>query len=1101
MDKMLRNYSLCLIVFGVLVSACSPETDHKYFSLKSSEQTGVYFSNVLPVDPEINILNYMYFYNGGGLAVADLNNDGLQDLVFTSNLDHEMVYLNKGSFKFEDISNIAGIDGGDNSWTNGVTIADVNSDGLLDVYLAQVGQYRNLDSHNKLFVCTHIDEKGCPHYEEKSQAYGLDFKGFSTHAGFFDYDLDGDLDMFLMNHSLHHNGTFGRRVDFENTYDTLSGDRLYRNEGGYFTDVTKESGINGSVIGYGLGLAFSDINLDGWPDIYVGNDFHENDYLYINNGDGSFSEMLNDMIMHTSRFSMGVDIGDLNGDIYPDIISLDMLPEDPVILKSSEGEDALDIFKFKLGYGYNYQYAKNALQLNTGKNAFKEIAAYAGIHATDWSWTPLIFDMDMDGHNDLFVSNGIPKRMNDIDYINFISNSDIQYKIQFDQLTDEDLKAIDKIPEIKLFNKFYLNKGRLEFEDISTDIAESVVSYSNSAVYADLDNDGDYDLVSNNINDKAFIYENLADAPSVVCLLNGPASNKYAIGAKLIVYSGERKLLFERFNTRGFQSSGLHNLRFAKSLNPDSVTVVWPDRKSYTITNISGDTLIFQYDNHHDQFDFGSLKLKSDYSLEELSSQLELIYNHDENPFVEFNREALIPHSSSSDGPAVAVADFNQDGLEDIFIGSSKRRWNKIFYQKSDGLFEDVGDIGIDSTYEEVDAVVLELNKNEWPDLVIANGGNEFRLESKYNQPIIVYDFGSGQPKYRMLDIHMTASCVEASDFDDDGDTDLFFCARAFPRSYGAPVVSFLMLNDGNGNFSAASKEVIPGLADLGMIRDACVSDINEDGIDELVVAEEWGGIYAFVQEADTFKKLLLCDRKGWWNHIASADFDGDGDMDLLAGNLGLNSRLKPTRDEPVRMYYNDFDDNGNYEQILTYYLDGKEVPFSNFKELTKQIPKLKKEFLYAKDFANASIEELFGADKIRSAKVYEFNFAASVVLENTGEMNFKLHELPDDIQYSPVYASHMTDLNGDELPEILLGGNYYDCNIQMGRYDADYGSLLINEGNFKFRTASLSGYKLKNQVKHLTPVRLSNSKELIVVGRNNDRLALIDIKKYDHEN
>lgn len=1095
MHKCLSSIVSCFLLSSIFIfSSCENQSDDALFRLLDHSETGIDFSNDLDVSIDLNILSYMYYYNGGGLAIADLNNDGLQDLILSSNRDAEKVYLNRGSLKFEDISSFTGIDGGDNSWTNGVTVADVNADGLLDVYLSQVGAYKHLDCTNKLFICTGLDENGIPGYTEKSKEYGLDFKGLSTQAGFFDYDLDGDLDMYLMNHSLHHNGTFGKREVFLNSYDSLSGDRLYRNDGNVFSDVTRESGINSSVIGYGLGLAFSDVNLDGLPDIYIGNDFHENDYLYINQGDGTFKDELESRMMHTSRFSMGVDIADLNGDIYPDIISLDMLPEDPLLLKSSEGEDALDIFRFKLRYGYNHQFAKNALQINNGNGVYSDVAMMAGVHATDWSWSPLIFDMNMDGSNDIFVSNGIPKRMNDIDYIDFISNSDIQYKIQFDQLKDEDLSAIEKIPEIKLLNKFYLNNGELSFADIESKIIDDRISYSNSAAYADLDNDGDLDVVCNNINDKVFLYENLSESKAYSISLNGPQSNSFAIGAKLLIYKDGSARIKERFASRGFQAAAISDFYIPISNKPDSLILIWPDNTYQKIASPDS-SIVVNYTKGLPQFNYPSLHPAADFELEEISSEKSLDYLHSENPFIEFNREPLIPHSSSTEGPALSISDFNNDGLDDVFIGSAKRKYNKLFLQNSDGTFMDAGDIGIDSTYEEVDAIAADFNQNGFQDLVIATGGNEFAYTNDYTSQLIIFDVLQENSRIVKLPLNMTASCVDAADFDGDGDLDLFFGARAQVSSYGADVLSNILVNEGNGNFDLYPYDYIPELESLGMIKDARWSDFDKDGDMDLLVAEEWGGIHLFSNEAGTFTHNEIIKKNAWWNTIEVHDLDADGDLDIIAGNIGLNSRLQATDKKPVRMYYNDFDGNGTKEQILSYYLEGREVPFSNFKEIKTQIPSIKKEFLYASDFAKAELGDLLGADKISDSKKFELNFMENAVFENLGNGKFETRTLPRSAQISSVNSVYIKDFNEDGLPDLFTAGNYYDCNIQMGRYDADYGNILLNKGNCEFTPARLSGHNIKAQVRRSGEIKLSDGSSALLLAKNDDKLELINIK------
>lgn len=1103
MFKFLSGISVSMLL-SFLFFSCSIEKNSQenyLFENLSADVTGLKFSNNLPTNVDLNILNYMYYYNGGGLAAGDLNNDGLVDLVFSSNLEKEKIFINKGNLQFEDISAAHSFDGGTNGFSTGVSLADINNDGLLDIYLCQVGNYRNLDNRNKLFICTGLDKDNYPEYEERAEEYGLDFKGFSTQAGFFDYDLDGDLDMYLMNHSLHHNGTFGKRELFINSIDSVSGDRLYRNDGNVFTEVSREAGIYSTVIGYGLGLAFGDINVDGYPDIYVGNDFHENDYLYINNGDGTFTEDITRQMMHTSRFSMGVDIADINNDIYPEIISLDMLPEDPVILKRSEGEDALDIFKFKLGYGYNHQYAKNNLQLNNRNSSFKEIASYSGVHATDWSWSPLIFDFNLDGKKDIFITNGIPKRMNDIDYINFISGNEIQYKIQFDQLKQEDLGAVEKIPEIKIKNKFYLNGLNLHFEDSESRIRGDKESYSNSAIFADLDNDGDKDIVCNNIDQEAFLYKNLTDKAEVVQIsFEGPERNRFGIGTKVIAYRGNTLHHFEQYPTRGFQSCMIDDLIVPNEANNpiDSLIVIWFDGKFETLKNPEQGNLIVKYSDAKGKFDFESFKDKPKVEIKKIGNKHALVFKHKENPFVEFNREPLIPHSTSSDGPALAIGDLNGDKLDDIYIGSSKRNKAGLFYQSQEGKFIKVyqESLELDSIYEETDAVITDLDNDGDNDLVVATGGNEYRLSSEYTTPLIYWNNqGQFTRKPGILDsIHVTASCVLVEDFNSDGYPDLFFGGRAVPWSYGEVPESFLLINNKNGSFTNETDKYHSELSGIGFIKDACYTDINGDNEKDLILALEWDKICAFIHDKGKFKKQYLSDQNGWWNFVQPVDIDNDGDMDILAGNLGLNSRLKASEDEPVRMYHGDFDDNGSKEQILTYYSKGKEIPFSNMMELQKQIPVLKKKFIFANDFANADLQSIFGTDKLNSSRKLEVTYFSNALLLNDGGGNFEIRPLPFESQLSSYHTSGLTDINNDGLKDIFLGGNYYDCNIQMGRYDCDFGSVLLNKGNGSLEYVQPSGDLLKNQIRKIREIELADGSSAWVLAINNENVELVRI-------
>ncbi len=1120
-SKSFLNLSiLILLVLAALLQGCKPgkKPGAPLFKVLNSQRTGLNFSNNLTYNQQFNLFKYIYFYNGSGLGAGDFNNDGLIDLFFGSNQEQNKLYLNTGNLKFKDVTDKAKIpeDGG---WTTGISVVDINNDGLLDIYICRVGNYETLHSKNQLLINQGFDKNGIPTFVDKAHEYGLGFSGFSTQAVFFDYDMDGDLDMFLLNHSVHQNGMFAPRNTFLGTYHPLSGDRLYRNDlnsppsggggEGAFTDATKESGINSSAIGYGLGIVIADVNLDGYPDIYITNDFHENDYLYINQKDGTFKEEGEQRLMHTSKFSMGVDMADITNDGYPEIISTDMLSSDPYILKRSLSEGAYDIFNYKIGIGYSYQYTRNNLQLNDRNGMFSEIGLYSGVAATDWSWSPLLFDFDNDGLKDLFISNGIPKRLNDIDYINFVSNGDVQQKIQENNFREKDLALIDKFPVIKLPDKFFKNNGNASFTDENNLIDGSVPTFSNGAVYADLDNDGDIDIAVNNIDASALIYENKTSKPGkrsyVQIKLKGPPRNIHAIGAKIILFANKEIRTYENYAIKGFMSSmqtpftiGLNNTKV------DSAFVIWPDNSYQRIFFSSNDSsVIFSYKKSESLFDYNTIigyYKNPTIPMIDITKDVSFNYRHEENRFAEFDREPLIPHFFSTEGPALAVGDINHDRLEDVFIGSSRNKKSCIFLQQPSGGFIKSKQpvLDKDSIYENVDACFTDVNNDGNIDLVIASGGNEFYGNESHNTPRVYLN--DGKANFTNLDnafrdLYLTASCVVPNDFNGDGFVDLFIGARTVPWEYGEIPQSHLLQNDGSGKFKDVTSQYANGLAKVGFVTQALWFDIDKDGDKDLLLSLEWGGTVAFINDKEKFTKKILTDKKGWWNFMLPCDIDNDGDIDLVAGNLGLNSRLKASVNEPVKLYYNDFDDNGKKEQVLTYYLGGKEIPFASKAELEKQIPILKKKFLYAEDFAKASLTELFGSDKLDHAEVLSADYFSNAILINNGNLQFDTRALPWQAQLTSYKDAVIVNANNDDLPDILLMGNYYENNIEMGRYDAGFGTILVNKGKGQFLAESINGLQVKGQVRHIKKINLGNQKAYIL-ARNSDSAMVI---KFDY--
>jgi hypothetical protein len=1104
----MKNSTIIFCFVLMLFSSCNPgeKAGDQLFSLLSPSFTHIGFKNQLTENEQSNIIEYLYFNNGAGVAAGDINNDGLADLYFTSNQKPNKLYLNKGGLKFEDITVAAGV-AGKGDWKTGVTMADVNGDGLLDIYVCQVGKYKSYNGRNQLFI-----NKGNLKFIDEAHDYGLDFQGFSTQAAFFDYDMDGDLDMYLLNHSVHTSRSYGN-VSLRLDRDSLSGGRLFRNDDvngkHVFHNVTQQAGIYSSQIGYGLGVNICDINNDGFPDIYVSNDFHENDYLYINNANGTFSERLTDFIAHTSRSSMGNDIGDINNDGLPDIIVLDMLPDDEKVRKQSGGEDDIELSDLKLQYGYNHQFVRNTLQLNLGGGMFSEIGRLAGVYSTDWSWSPLFCDVDNDGWKDLFITNGIYRRANDLDYVKFLTGASGSFPSKdINSFSDKDL--YEKMPLWPNVNYIFRNNGDLTFSNMAGAWGFNTRSYSNGSTYADLDNDGDLDLIVNNINATAFILRNNSVKQSanhfLSVVLKGKGMNTRGIGTRVSLYRGGQEQVDEQFPTRGFMSSTSDVLHFGLGESDviDSIVIRWPDLSEQILKNVPVDTTIILdiinagillNGNHQDN---EKMKLFSPALIPGLE------FEHKEDEWVDFYREHLIPHSLSAEGPALLAGDVNGDGLQDLFIGGAKGQPSKLFIQLKNGSFRplNIPLLMKERFADDIDAAFFDADGDHDLDLYIVRGGNELPIGNPLLTDLLLLNDGKGGfAKGELPLISHNGSCVRPCDFDGDGDVDLFVGSRSVPGAYGWSPDQFLLENDGHGHFNFVADDRISAIKNIGMVTDAAWMDWDRDGDQDLVLAGEWMKICIFRNDKGHFTDVTsavgLEETSGWWNCIQVADVDGDGDLDLIGGNLGLNSLLKASVKEPVEMYMNDFDNNGSLDQVISSYQNGVSYPFASLDELSGQIAGLDKKYPHYSDFGGKTVNEIFGNNAIDQSILKKAVIFESCLFLNNVNGTFKTIKLPVEAQFSPVRDILVGDIDNDGTLDLVLAGNNYAVRPSYGRYDASYGWCLLGDTTHKFKALMpvKSGLKITGDSRKIVQIEIAG-KHYLVAAVNNGDLQIFQLMK-----
>ncbi len=1082
--RLIKLTYLCFILLSINpLSGCKNGNDNRegkasLFTLLSSDETHIDFANNLTEGLNTNVLIYEYFYNGGGVAVGDVNNDGLQDIYFTANMTDNKLYLNKGKMHFEDITAMANVAGRPGPWKTGVTMVDINGDGNLDIYVCYSGKLTGEKRRNQLFINNGTDNEGIPHFTEQAEQYGLADSSYSTHAVFFDYDRDGDLDMLLLNHSIVRRTTLDEATiqSLLKENDHLSGLKLFKNDHNFFKEATSEAGILSTVLSHGLGAGIADINNDGWQDIYISNDYLEPDFLYINNKNGTFSNQLQTSVGHTSFFSMGNNIADINNDGLDDIFTLDMLPEDNHRQKLLFAPDNYEKIELNIRSGFYYQFMRNMLHINNGNGTFSEIGQLAGISNTDWSWAPLFADFDNDGWKDLYVTNGYLRDYTNMDFLKFMGDQMKDSRVMRQDL----LNLVDKMPSSNLSNYIFKNNGDLTFSNTTKQWGTDIASNSNGAAYADLDNDGDLDLIVNNINQPAFIYENEAGKQLknhyLQIRLQGEGLNTQGIGARITIYNKRNKQVLEQMPSRGYQSSVSPVLHFGlgENKNIDSLMVVWQNGKQQMLASVKADQILTLKEKE------ATLPYQSPAAANPLFQEVKspINYTHKSNSINDFKRQPLLVNPLSFSGPCLVKGDVNGDGLEDIYAGGGNGQQGSIWLQQKNGQFIQKKQTAFeaDKQCEDADAVFFDANGDGFNDLYVVSGGyHNYAPDDPLLQDRLYINDGKGNYKKitdALPQMHVSKSCVRVADINGDGHPDLFVGGRVIPGRYPETPQSYLLINDGKGRFKDQTKTIAASLQHIGMVTDAAWIDMNGDKKNDLVVVGEWMPITIFINTNGTLENRTSTyfDKPycGWWNKLLTDDFNHDGKPDLIVGNVGLNTQCKASDKQPAEMYYKDFDDNGSVDPILCFYIKDTSYPYVSRDELLDQMSNMRTRFTDYNSYADVTLKTIFREDELKDVNHLQANYLKTAYFQS--EPNNKFHEkaLPLQSQFAPVFTVTSFDYNNDDNRDILLCGNINRARLRFGKDDANYGVLLRGDGkgNFSYVNQQQSGFHLRGDVR-----------------------------------